>query len=313
MSESDERRRAREARRAARMTGNDEGEEQPRSRRGDDAPAAEPAFEVDNRAAEEEEQRRQEEEQERQRERERREEEQRRRDQEARDREDAERRRREEEAQMERQRKNEEKKQKEQEEAAKKRKPGQKRKGLGGLSPEKKKLLKQLIMQKAAEEMRAEAKRRQEEKENHLKTVVGPLNVDGLDQGALEARVKELHKRVNQLEEEKYDWEEKLLKQDAEMNELTIKVNDVKGKFVKPVLKKVSKTESKLARFEKMKDTGSIAAFRGQLKSTGQNKYALEEKEEGHKTQDWREHLKNTKEEDGAPVENGVPEGIAAE
>ena len=33
--------------------------------------------------------------------------------------------------------------------------------------------------------------------------------------------------------------------QDYEINELTIKVNDIKGKFVKPVLKKVSKTESK--------------------------------------------------------------------
>jgi hypothetical protein len=288
------------------MAGGDEGEEQARNAEADPV--------VDN-SAEDEERRRQEEE--RERERERQQQEQRRREQENKEREDAERRKREEEVEEERRRKEEvkreeEKKQKEQEEAAKKRKPGQKRKGLGGLSPEKKKLLKQLIMQKAAEEMRAEAKRRQEEKENHLKTVVGPLNVEGLDQNALENRVKELHKRVNQLEEEKYDWEEKLRKQDGEMNELTIKVNDVKGKFVKPVLKKVSKTESKLARFEKMKDAGSIAAFRSQLKSTGQNKYALEEKEEGHKTQDWREHLKNTKEEDGAPVENGVAEGTVA-
>lgn len=36
-------------------------------------------------------------------------------------------------------------------------------------------------MQKAAEEMKAEARRRQEEKENRLKTLVGPLNIDNLD------------------------------------------------------------------------------------------------------------------------------------
>ncbi len=30
-----------------------------------------------------------------------------------------------------------------------------------------------------------------------------------------------------------------------QINELTIKINDIKGKFVKPSLKKVSKTEQK--------------------------------------------------------------------
>ena len=103
-----------------------------------------------------------------------------------------------------------EKAKREAEEAAKKqRKPGQKRKGLGGLSPEKKRLLKvgwelcqinlvpvlllfkvysdsdfqQLIMQKAADEMKAEMKKRQEEKENYLRSRVQPLQLDGLDDG----------------------------------------------------------------------------------------------------------------------------------
>lgn len=48
---------------------------------------------------------------------------------------------------------------------------------------------------------------------------------------------------------------------------------------VKPVLKKVNKTESKLARFQK-KDTGSLASFRNQLKATSSQKFALEEKED---------------------------------
>ncbi len=48
---------------------------------------------------------------------------------------------------------------------------------------------------------------------------------------------------------------------------------------VKPVLKKVSKTEASMARLG-MKGTREGASFRGTLKSTGQNKFALEEKEE---------------------------------
>lgn len=210
--------------------------------------------------------------------------------------EDEERRKREEEARREeaaaeRQRKQEEKAKREAEEAAKKqRKPGQKRKGLGGLSPEKKRLLKQLIMQKAADEMKAEMKKRQEEKENYLRSRVQPLQLDGLDDNALAKKVRELHARMAQLEGEKYDWEMKLRRQDIEINELTMKVNDVKGKFVKPVLKKVSKTESQLARIEKKEKT--LASFRTQLKSTGQNKFALEEKDEASHKVDFRDQLK---------------------
>jgi len=205
--------------------------------------------------------------------------------------EEEERRKREEEAAAERQKKQEEKAKREAEEAAKKtRKPGQKRKGLGGLSPEKKKLLKKLIMQKAADEMKAEMKKRQEERESYLRSKVQALAVDGLDDSALLKKVRELHARMAQLEGEKYDWEVKIRRQDVEINELTMKANDVKGKFVKPVLKKVSKTESQLARLEKREKT--LASFRDQLKSTGQNKFALEEKDEGSHKVDFRDQLK---------------------
>lgn len=220
-------------------------------------------------------------------------------------REQEERKKREEEAAAERQRKQEEKAKREAEEAAKKqRKPGQKRKGLGGLSPEKKRLLKQLIMQKASDEMKAEMKKRQEEKDNYLKSRVQPLQLDGLDDAALQKKVRELHTRMAQLEGEKFDWEMKLRRQDLEINELTMKVNDVKGKFVKPVLKKVSKTESQLARIEKKEK--SLAAFRNQLKSTGQNKFALEEKDEASHKVDFRDQLKPAAE--GEPAKEATEE-----
>lgn len=278
MSDMEERRRAREARRRR----NDDDDDESGRRDEDEAEAG--GDDDDDRRRQEEDDRRREEEE----------------------------RRRREEAAAERQRKQEEKEAretKEREEAEKKNKNkgGQKRKGLGGLSPEKRKLLKALIMQKAAEEMKAEARKRQEVKENHLKKAVGPLEIENLDQNGLENMCKKLHDRIAKLEGEKYDWEIKIMNQEYEINELTIKTNDIKGKFVKPVLKKVSKTESKLARFDK-KETSSLANFREQLKSTGQNKYALEEKED-HKTMDWQDQLKSTK--DDAAVENGAAEVTA--
>merc|ERR1711976_600402 len=89
------------------------------------------------------------------------------------------------------------------------------RKGLGGLSPEKKKLLKQLIMQKAAEDMKAQQEREAEEKKKIIAQRIPKLDLDGLSDDQLQAQVKKLHHYVSQLEEEKYDWEVKLRKQDC--------------------------------------------------------------------------------------------------
>merc|ERR1712121_523597 len=167
------------------------------------------------------------------------------------------------------------------EEAKKKQK---KRKGLGGLSAEKKKLLKKLIMQKAAEDLRNESIARAAEKEKFINDRVAPLKTDGLDDAALSALLKDLHGKVCALEEDVYDWEIKIRKQDFEINELTLKVNDTKGKFIKPVLRKVNKTESKLTKLQ----TKESRDFRGNLKSTGQNKFALKDDDDTSKQPDWR-------------------------
>jgi len=174
-------------------------------------------------------------------------------------------------------------------------KPGtqSKRKGLGGLGPEKKKLLKKLIMQKANEVMKAEMQRRAKEKEEALKNILEPLKLDGLNKQQLESKAKELYKRYVSLEEEKYDLEVKVQLQDFEVQALTLKCNDQKGKFIKPVLKKVPRSESGSAK----KGDRESKLLTTSLKSTGQNKFAIEEKETGPKTPDWREQLKPTAKE----------------
>jgi troponin I len=177
-----------------------------------------------------------------------------------------------------------------------------KRKGLGGLSAEKKKLLKKLIMQKAAEDLRSEAKQKAAEREKYISDRVGPINTDGKGQSELTELVRSLHDRVSALEEDVYDWEIKIRKQDFEINELTLKVNDTKGKFIKPVLRKVNKTESKLKKIQH--HTKESTDFRGNLKSTGQNKYALDEDEPAEKNPNWRDELlKPVEKEEGAPGE----------
>lgn len=149
-------------------------------------------------------------------------------------------------------------------------------------------------MQKAAEELKKQQQREAEEKKKAVDARVPKLEIDGLDKASLEKKVRELYAMVVRLEEEKYDWEGKLGRQTEEINELNIKVNDIKGKFSKPMLKKVSKTQTKMAKFDKeaMRKSKLVVA---NLKSTGQSKFALEDdKEEKDKKPDWSaDHLKH--------------------
>jgi len=175
-------------------------------------------------------------------------------------------------------------------------KAAKKKKGFS-LTPEKKKLLKQLIMQKAAEELKKQQEREAEEKKKAVEARVPKLQIDGLDKSSLDKKVRDLYATVCRLEEEKYDWEARLGRQTEEINELNIKVNDVKGKFSKPMLKKVSKTQQKMAKFDKdaMKKNRLMVA---DLKSTGKSKLALDEEVKGdEKKPDWTHKHKDSVEE----------------
>lgn len=159
-----------------------------------------------------------------------------------------------------------------------------------GLTPDKKKKLKLLIMQRATEDLKNEAEKKANAKKNYVEQRVKPLpSVDSMNEAQLVSICKDLHAQIAAQEEAKYDFEMKIRKQDYEINELTIKVNDIKGKFIKPALKKVNKTQSKFAKLEKKPE--EKADFRTQLKSTGKDKFALEEVQAKEKV-DFRAELK---------------------
>jgi hypothetical protein len=128
------------------------------------------------------------------------------------------------------------------EEAGKK---GKKKKGF--LTPERKKKLRKLLMIKAAENLKNQQKQLDSERQNVLsKRVTQCPDVDKIDdKGQLEKIYKDMFQKMLQLEEEKYDINFQVSQKDSEINEMTINVNDLRGKFVKPTLKKVSKYDNK--------------------------------------------------------------------
>jgi len=123
-----------------------------------------------------------------------------------------------------------------------------------GLTPEKKRKLRLLIMKMATENLKGEQSRRLEARKKYIEERLKPLDdLHSLSDAQLKSLCQDLHNQLKTNEDTRYDLELKIRKQDYDINELNIKINDIKGKFVKPSLKKVSKAEQKLNKIKKSK------------------------------------------------------------
>merc|ERR1712129_527914 len=111
----------------------------------------------------------------------------------------------------------------------------------GFMTPERKKKLRTLLRKKAAEELKKEQERKAEER---LRVIAERCGTKAdLDS----ASTDDLKKICQQYFDKWYGLEGEMffLQRDLQINELTISVSDMKGKFIKPTLKKVSKYENK--------------------------------------------------------------------
>jgi troponin I len=80
------------------------------------------------------------------------------------------------------------------------------------------------------------------------------------------------------LESDVYEKSYIVRQKDFEINELTIAVNDLRGKFVKPTLKKVSKTQGKFDKLKSQKEVKTQKVdLRQNLKNVEKNKFALDD------------------------------------
>ena len=167
-----------------------------------------------------------------------------------------------------------------------------------GLTPEKKRKLRLLIMKMATENLKGEQTRRLEARKNYIEQHLKPLDdLTSMSEAQLKSLCQDLHRQIQVNEENRYDVEFKIRKQDYDINELTIKINDIKGKFVKPSLKKVSKTEQKLNKMKKPKEDEPNFINMANLKQSI-NKFALKEEQKEEEKINYRDQvqLKSAKE-----------------
>merc|ERR1712244_202072 len=135
----------------------------------------------------------------------------------------------------------------------------------GFMTPEKKKKLRLLLRKKAAEELKKEQERKAAERRKVIDERCGqPKDIDNASEDQLKQICKEYFDRMYTCESQKYDMEKEVRKRGFEINELNIAVNDLRGKFIKPTLKKVSKYENKFAKLQKK---AAEFNFRNQLKT----------------------------------------------
>ncbi|XP_076144210.1 troponin I, fast skeletal muscle-like [Alosa pseudoharengus] len=98
--------------------------------------------------------------------------------------------------------------------------------------------LKSMMLQRGQQLQEAEAKQAEVDKERYMEENCPSLDLPTCMQ-ELQDLCKKLHQQIDAVDEQRYDIESKVTKANKEVEDLKIKVQDLKGKFKKPALKKV--------------------------------------------------------------------------
>lgn len=156
----------------------------------------------------------------------------------------------------------------------------------GFMTPARKKKLRNLLRKKAAEELKREHERKAEERRKIIRQRTGePKNLDGANEAKMQTIIKEYYERIKNLENAKWDLEYEVNKKDYEVQEMASRVNDVRGRFIKPPLKKVSKTATQMEKIRMFTAKVSQMDYRSSLKQI--KKYELEDKKEYEGKPEW--------------------------
>ncbi|XP_070827712.1 troponin I, fast skeletal muscle-like isoform X1 [Chaetodon trifascialis] len=106
------------------------------------------------------------------------------------------------------------------------------------MSSSRKHQLKSLMLSIAKGLLEEEEKQREEDRRRYMAENCPPVSMPRSMQ-ELQELCKEIHQKIDAIDEERYDLEMKVNKSNKEIDDLKIKVQDLMGKFKKPVLKKV--------------------------------------------------------------------------
>ncbi|KAK6317838.1 troponin I, cardiac muscle [Coregonus clupeaformis] len=145
--------------------------------------------------------------------------------------------------------------------------------------------LKIRLLTVAGQMLEVEVEEKKRERDEALAERVPPLKLSGLSVEELQDLCKDLHHKINVVDEERYDVGLKVTKNDKEIHELGLKIIELQSKFKKPNLRRVKiSAEAMLSVLLGSKHKETID-FKSNLKTV---KKAEEKKEE---VTDWRQNV----------------------
>ncbi|KAF4081239.1 hypothetical protein AMELA_G00159140 [Ameiurus melas] len=164
------------------------------------------------------------------------------------------------------------------------------------MSSSRKHNLKSLMLSIAKGLLEVEAKEKEEERKRYMIETCPPLSLPSGVQ-AIQELCKELHHKIDVIDEERYDLANKVDKSSKEIEDMKIKVQDLKGKFKKPALRKVRMSADQMLQAllgSKHKVSLDLRANLKQVK-----KEVKEEDKELRDVGDWRKNVEDKAGMDG--------------
>uniref|UniRef100_A0A667Y4P5 Troponin I, fast skeletal muscle n=1 Tax=Myripristis murdjan TaxID=586833 RepID=A0A667Y4P5_9TELE len=164
------------------------------------------------------------------------------------------------------------------------------------MSSSRKHHLKSLMLSIAKGLLDEEVKEQEVERRRYMEETCPPLHMPRSMQ-ELQELCREIHHKIDVIDEERYDLETKVSKCNKEIDDLTIKVQDLKGKFKKPVLRKVRMSaDAMLKALLGSKHTVNLD-LRANLKQV--KKEVKEEDKDLRDVGDWRKNIEDKAGMDG--------------
>ncbi|XP_072097977.1 troponin I, slow skeletal muscle-like [Mobula birostris] len=148
--------------------------------------------------------------------------------------------------------------------------------------------LKSLMLAHASKKLEKEKSERDTERSRVLKEIVLQLNTSSLSVQELQNMCKKFHQMIDGVDAERYDIEVKVSKNAREIQGLTQKVLDLKGKFKRPTLRRVRVSA------DEMLDALAETSYKTSMDLRSNLKSVKKEDEKEHKqvgVHDWRKNV----------------------
>ncbi|XP_017545754.1 troponin I, slow skeletal muscle-like isoform X1 [Pygocentrus nattereri] len=145
--------------------------------------------------------------------------------------------------------------------------------------------LKSKLLKKAVSMLIAEKEQSKHERESALNERVPPLKLSGLSVQELQELCKDLHHKIDIVDEARYDLEVKVAKNEKEIQILTQKIGEMKGTMNRTKLKRVKKSADAMLGALTESKLSSKADFKANLKTV------KKEEEKKEEVTDWRKNV----------------------